>query len=35
MLTRSRMKQTDPLEIRLTAEAERLREEAKSLLPVH
>ncbi|PPQ19522.1 hypothetical protein CV770_10040 [Bradyrhizobium sp. AC87j1] len=32
MLTRRRMKQTDPL-IRLTAEAERLREEAKLLPP--
>ncbi|TGN82006.1 hypothetical protein EOW77_0026500 [Bradyrhizobium yuanmingense] len=33
MLTRRRVKQTDPLEIRLAAEAERLREEAKALPP--
>ncbi|MBR0703880.1 hypothetical protein JQ599_28515 [Bradyrhizobium diazoefficiens] len=33
MLTRRRVMQTDPLEIRLAAEAERLREEAKSLPP--
>lgn len=31
MLTRRKSKQTDPLEARLAAEAERLREEADSL----
>lgn len=33
MLTRRRVKQTDSLEKRLAAEAERLREEARSLPP--
>ena len=33
MLTRRKSKQTDPLEARLAAEAERLREEADSLPP--
>lgn len=33
MSTRRRVKQTSPLEIRLAAEAERLREEAKTLPP--
>jgi hypothetical protein len=33
MLTRHRVKQTDALEVRLAAEAERLREQAKSLPP--
>ncbi|MCK1419296.1 hypothetical protein IVB14_29920 [Bradyrhizobium sp. 180] len=33
MLMRHRSKQTDPLEIRLAAEAQRLREEAKALPP--
>ncbi|MEZ2141858.1 hypothetical protein AAE026_06000 [Bradyrhizobium sp. DN5] len=33
MSMRHRFKHTDPLEIRLAAEAERLREEAKSLPP--
>ncbi|MFK4506857.1 hypothetical protein LPJ38_27870 [Bradyrhizobium daqingense] len=33
MLTRRRVKQTDPLEARLAAEAERLREQAKLLPP--
>lgn len=33
MLTRRRAKQMDPLETRLAAEAERLREEAKALPP--
>jgi hypothetical protein len=33
MSTRHRFKQTDLLEARLAAEAERLREEAKSLPP--
>jgi hypothetical protein len=33
MLTRRKSRQTDPLEARLAAEAERLREEADSLPP--
>ena len=33
MLTGRRAKPTDPLEIRLAAEAERLREQARSLPP--
>ncbi|UPK24403.1 hypothetical protein [Bradyrhizobium sp. 195] len=33
MLMRRRVRQMDPLEIRLAAEAERLREEAKLLPP--
>ncbi|AWL95594.1 MULTISPECIES: hypothetical protein [Bradyrhizobium] len=33
MLTRRRVKLTDPLEIRLAVEAERLRAEARSLPP--
>jgi hypothetical protein len=33
MLNRRRVKHTDPLETRLAAEAERLRDEAKALPP--